>query len=124
MSGNAQYRTASGNTGYQTASGNTEYQIASGKTEYQTPPKSIKYRTVNSTKTKTKLPALSVVDPSPKSLASSTQRKTTTKRSLSLEKEEEPKGDTPRTMQRQALAEAITTAMSKALEPLLAANET
>ena len=48
------------------------------------------------------------------------------KRSLSLEteEEEEPKGDIPRTMQRQALAGAITTAMTKCLEPLLAAKET
>ena len=35
-----------------------------------------------------------------------------------------PQGDTPRTMQRQALSEAITTATSKGIEPLLAAEET
>ena len=38
--------------------------------------------------------------------------------------EEESQGDTPSTMQRQTLAEAIGTAVSKSLEPLLTAKET
>ena len=64
------------------------------------------------------------VDPS-RPFASSTQKKTLTKRSLKVEaKEQEPNGDTPRTIHRQPLAEAISTAMSKGLEPLLAVNET
>ena len=41
-----------------------------------------------------------------------------------MEKEEEQQGDTPRTMQRQSLAKAMKTAMSKDLEPLLATTET
>ena len=66
--------------------------------------------------------------PSP---AASTQRKPTTKRGLEQEQSElgetpeafKATPDTPRTSQRQALAEAISTAMSNGLEPLLAAKE-
>ena len=70
----------------------------------------------------------------PRPVATSTQRKVTTKRNLEQGKGEhsdieempsiaEEAPDTPRTTQRQALAEAISTAMSKGLEPLLAAKE-
>ena len=64
----------------------------------------------------------------PRPVATSTQRKHTTKRMLEEEQNEmketsSPTPDTPRTSQRQALAEAISTAMSKSLERLLAAKE-
>ena len=67
----------------------------------------------------------------PRPVASSTQRKLTTKRVLKKDHSdmgETPEAskattNTPRTCQRQALAEAISTAMSKGLEPLLAAKE-
>ena len=70
----------------------------------------------------------------PRPVATSTQRKMTNKRNLEQGKGEhsdieempsiaEETPDTPRTTQRQALAEAISTAMSKGLEPLLAAKE-
>ena len=70
----------------------------------------------------------------PRPVATSTQRKVTNKRNLEQGKGEhsdieempsmaEEAPDTPRTTQRQALAEAISTAMSKGLEPLLAAKE-
>ena len=67
----------------------------------------------------------------PRPVATSTQRKSTTKRKLEENNDEieqppeSPKAtpDTPRTSQRQALVEAISTAMSKGLEPLLAAKE-
>ena len=70
----------------------------------------------------------------PRPVATSTQRKVTTKRNLEQGKGEhsdveempsvaEEAPDTPRTSQRQALAEAISTAMSKGLEPLLAVKE-
>ena len=64
-------------------------------------------------------------------MATSTQRKFTTKRVLEQDQSEmgetpitsNATPNTPRTSQRQALAEAISTAMSKGLEPLLAAKE-
>ena len=67
----------------------------------------------------------------PRPVATSTQRKFTTKRNIKEEHgdaEELPvvadeTPDTPRTSQRQALAEAISTAMSKGMEPLLAVKE-
>ena len=70
----------------------------------------------------------------PRPVATSTQRKVTTKRNLEQSKGEhgdleempsvaEEAPDTLRTTQRQALAEAISTAMSKGLEPLLAVKE-
>ena len=70
----------------------------------------------------------------PRPVVTSTQRKVTTKRNLEQGKGEhsdieempsvaEEAPDTPRTTQRQALAEAISTAMSKGLEPLLAVKE-
>ena len=64
----------------------------------------------------------------PRPVATSTQRKNTTKRMLEEEQSEMketscPNLDTPRTSQRQAIAEAIPTAMSKGLESLLAAKE-
>ena len=67
----------------------------------------------------------------PRPVATSTQRKSTTKRNLEQDNDEMEQlpetpsatPDTPRTSQRQALAEAISTAMSKGLEPLLAAKE-
>ena len=61
-------------------------------------------------------------------MASSAQRKVNAKRNLALSQDDtEAKDDvagTPRTVQRQALAEAISTDMSKGLEPLLAASDT
>ena len=76
-------------------------------------------------------PKQAYLDLIPRPVATSTQRKTTTKRNLEQdndEMEQLPKTpsatpDTPRTSQRQALAEVISTAMSKGLEPLLAAKE-
>ena len=76
-------------------------------------------------------PKQTYIDLVPRPVATSTQRKLTTKRNLEqdhIETEETTEEsnatpDTPRTSQRQALAEAISTAMSKGLEPLLAANE-
>ena len=64
-------------------------------------------------------------------MATSTQRELTTKRVLEQDQSEmgetpedsKATPDTPRTSERQALAEAILTAMSKGLEPLLAAKE-
>ena len=64
-------------------------------------------------------------------VATSTQRKLTTKRMLEQDPTEmgetpessNPTPDNPRTSQRHALAEAISTAMSKGLEPLLAVKE-
>ena len=64
-------------------------------------------------------------------MATSTQRKLTIKRNLEQDHGETEETleasnaipDTPRTSQRQAQAEAISTAMSKGLEPLLAAKE-
>ena len=110
-------------TQYRTANGNTVFQTASGNTEYQTATESMEFQTANSTKTTTRLPALSFEDNSQRTLASSTQRKFTTKRILSMA-EEESQGDTPSTMQRRALNEGISTTMSKGLEPLLTAKET
>ena len=76
-------------------------------------------------------PKLTYIDLVPRPVATSTQRKLTTKRNLEqdyskMEEAHEASNvtpDTPRTSQRQALAEAISTAMSKGLEPLLAAKE-
>ena len=76
-------------------------------------------------------PKQAYLDLIPRPVATSTQRKSTTKRNLEENNDENeqpsesPKAtpDTPRTSQRQALAEAISTAMSKGLEPLLAAKE-
>ena len=67
----------------------------------------------------------------PRPVATSTQRKLTTKRNFNQEHGEaeelptvaDETPDTPRTSKRQALAEAISTAMSKGLEPLLAVKE-
>ena len=76
----------------------------------------------------TNQPQKTYMDFVPRPVATSTQRKHTTKRMLEEEQNEmketpSPTPDTPRTSQRQALAEAISTAMSKGLEPLLAAKE-
>ena len=67
----------------------------------------------------------------PRPVATSTQRKPTAKRNLEQDQSEaeempailDEAPDTSRTSQRQALAEAISTAMSKGLEPLLAVKE-
>ena len=67
----------------------------------------------------------------PRPLATSTQRKLTTKRNLEQDRSEaeevpailDEAPDTSRTSQRQALAEAISTVMSKKLEMLLAIKE-
>ena len=59
-------------------------------------------------------------------LASSTQRKTISRRNLNtgtVEGAAKDKDNAPNAIHSQALAEAITTAMSKGLEPLLAAKE-
>ena len=76
-------------------------------------------------------PKQAYLDLIPRPVATSTHRKSTTKRNLEQdndEMEQSPESpnatpDTPRTSQPQALAEAISTAMSKGLEPLLAAKE-
>ena len=76
-------------------------------------------------------PKQAYLDLIPRPVATSTQRKSTTKRNLEQDNDEMEQSsespnatpDTPRTSQRQALAEAISTAMSKGLEPLLAAKE-
>ena len=83
------------------------------------------------TNTSTNQPKQTYVDLVPRPVATSTQRKLTTKRVLEQDQSEigetpedsKATPDTPRTSQRQALAEAISTAMSKGLEPLLAAKE-
>ena len=83
------------------------------------------------TNTSVNPPKQTYVDLVPQPVATSTQRKFTTKRNLEQdhsEMEQIPKTsnatlDTLRTSQRQALAEAISTAMSKGLEPLVAAKE-
>ena len=67
----------------------------------------------------------------PRPVKTSTQRKLTTKRNLDQDHDDaeelpvvaEETPDNPRTSQRQALAEALSTAMSKGLEPLLAVKE-
>ena len=76
-------------------------------------------------------PKQAYLDLIPRPVATSTQRKSTTKRNLEQHNDEMEQSsespnatpDTPRTSQRQALAEVISTAMSKGLEPLLAAKE-
>ena len=80
------------------------------------------------TNTSTNQPQQTYMDFVPRPVATSTQRKHSTKRMLEEEQSEmketsSPTPDTLRTSQRQALAEAISTAMSKGLEPLLAAKE-
>ena len=101
------------------------YSPASGMTT-----KESNYYTVR-TNTSTNQPKQAYVDLIPRPVATSTQRKFTTKRVLEQDQSEmgETPGtsnatpNTPRTSQRQAFAEAISTAMSKGLEPLLAAKE-
>ena len=76
-------------------------------------------------------PKQAYLDLIPRPVATSTQRKSITKRNLEQDNDEMEQSsespnatpDTPRTSQRQALADAISTAMSKGLEPLLAAKE-
>ena len=77
------------------------------------------------TNTSTKQPKQAYVDLISRPVATSTQRKFTTKRVVTKRKRSRSNTtpDTPRTSQRQALAEAISTAMSKGLKPLLAAKE-
>ena len=80
------------------------------------------------TNASTNQPQQTHMDFVPRPVATSRQRKHTTKRMLEEEQSEmketsSPTPDTPRTSQRQALAEAISTAMSKGIEPLLAAKE-
>ena len=78
------------------------------------------------TNASTDQPKQTYVDLVPRPVASSTQRKLTTKRVLKQDHSEmgetseasKATPDTPRTCQRQALAEAISTAMSKGLDPL------
>ena len=73
----------------------------------------------------TERPALSYGNDQLRPLASSTQRKATSRRNLNTATVVEPaKDSTPNPIYSQTLAEAITTAMSKGLEPLLAAKET
>ena len=68
--------------------------------------------------------ALSFEDDPSGPLASSTHRTSSSKKCLNLEMEEGPKGNSSYTIRRQALIEAVTTAMSKRLEPLQVAKET
>ena len=103
---------------YSAASGQmpNDTKTASGDNEYQTAVSSIPG---------TKRLALSYNDDQPRPLASSTQRKTTSKKYLNPTTiEGVTRDNTPNAIHSQALAEAITTAMSKALEPLLATKAT
>ena len=69
--------------------------------------------------------ALSYNDDQPRPLACSTQRKTTSRKYLNPTTiEGVTRGNAPNAIHSQALAEAITTAMSKDLEPLLATKAT
>ena len=93
------------------------------KQEYETATEGTEFYTAASNPA-TKRPMLSSGGDQLRPLASSTQRKTASKRILNLEPTQgAAKGNTPNTIHGQALAEAITTAMSKGLEPLLAAKE-
>ena len=83
------------------------------------------YQTAVSSNPNTKHPTLFTSQDQLRPLSSSTQRKTTSKRSLILETVEESETyDVPSAIHSRAIAEAITTAMSMGLEPLLAAKET
>ena len=89
---------------------------ASGDNEYQTAVSSIPG---------TKRLARSYNDDQPRPLASNTQRKTTSKKYLNLKTiEGVTRDNTTNAIHSQALPEAITTAMSKVLEPLLATKAT
>ena len=104
------------------------YSLTSGQMtsdmEYCTATECTEYITGASSNPTSKLLLLSFEDNASRPMASSTQRKPTSKRSINLDTiKEVTKGDVPKTIHGQALAEAITTAMSKVLEPLLAANE-
>ena len=69
--------------------------------------------------------ALSYFNNPPRPLASSTQRKTVSRRNLNpVTTEGVTKDNIPNAIHNQALAEAITTAMSKGLEPLLTTKAT
>ena len=90
---------------------------ASGSTEYQTAVSSM---------LGTKRSMLPHSNDQLRPLASSTQRKTISRRNLNtgtVEGAAKDKDNAPNAIHSQALAEAITTAMSKGLEPLLAAKE-
>ena len=90
---------------------------ASGSTEYQTAVSSM---------LGTKRSMLPHSNNQLRRLASSTQRKTISRRNLNtgtVEGAAKDKKNAPNAIHSQALAEAITTAMSKGLEPLLAAKE-
>ena len=93
-----------------------DIKTASGNTEYQTAVSSM---------LGTERPTLSNGNDQLRPLASSTQRKATSRRNLNTATVAEPaKDSTPNPIYNQTLAEAITTAMSKGLEPLLAVKET
>ena len=93
-----------------------DIKTASGNTEYQTAVSSM---------LGTEHPTLSYGDDQLRPLASSTQRKATSRRNLNTATVVEPaKDSTPNPIYNQTLAEAITTAISKGLEPLLAVKET
>ena len=90
---------------------------ASGSTEYQTAVSSM---------LGTKRSMLPHSNDQSRPLASSTQRKTISRRNLNtgtVEGAAKDKDNAPNAIHSQALAEAITTAMSKGLGPLLAAKE-
>ena len=83
------------------------------------------YQTAVSSNPGMKRSALSYNNDPPRPLASSTQRKTVSRRNLNpTTTEGVTKDNTPNAIHNQALAEAITTAMSKGLEPLLATKAT
>ena len=103
---------------YSAASGQmpSDMKTATGNTEYHTAASSV---------LDAKHPALAYSNPQLRPLASSTQRKTTSKRNLNTATMEGAVKNNPsNAIHSQTLAEAITTAMSKGLEPLLAAKET
>ena len=90
------------------------------------------YHTALSTSANTYPPLLSFRKNPPRPVASSIKRKVNAKRNLAVSQDDsdamvEGNNDvpgTPRTVQQQTLADANSTAMSKCLEPLLAAKET
>ena len=87
---------------------------------------SIEYQTAVSSMLGTKRSMLPHSNDQLRPLASSTQRKTISRRNLNtgtVEGAAKDKDNAPNAIHSQALAEAITTAMSKGLEPLLAAKE-
>ena len=103
------------------------YSATSGQmpSDMKTASRNTEYQTAASSMLGAERPVLSYSNDQLRPLASSTQRKATSRRNLNTATVVEPaKGNAPNAIHSQTLAEAITTAMSKGLEPLLAAKET